>query len=102
MNAPDLYAARITVDHLDNRQDNKETPAALASSAYLCEYTILSVVLLQDVLESKLDLLLELLHLHLLLEPGSVCNVRDHTFSDINKSRNETAPLNWREQPLLW
>lgn len=38
----------------------------------LCKYTILSVVLLQDVLEGKLDLLLEFLHLHLLLEPGSV------------------------------
>lgn len=102
MNAPDQYAARITADHLDCGRDNLETPAALASRAYLCEYTILSVVLLQDVLESKLDLLLELLHLHLLLEPGSVCNVNDHTFPDINKRRNETAPLNWREQPLLW
>lgn len=73
----------------------------LASRAYLCEYTILSVVLLQDVLESKLDLLLELLHLHLLLEPGSVCNVNDHIFSGVNRWRNETAPLNCREQPLL-
>lgn len=44
---------------------------------YLCKYTILSVVLLEDVLESKLDLLLELLHLHLLLEPGSIWKVND-------------------------
>lgn len=40
---------------------------------YLCENPVLSVVLLQDVLEGELDLLLELLHLHLLLEPGSIC-----------------------------
>lgn len=41
-------------------------------AAYLCKNTVLSVVLLQDVLEGQLDLLLEFLHLHLLLEPGSV------------------------------
>lgn len=64
----------------------------LASHAYLCEYPVLSVVLLQDVLEGKLDLLLELLHLHLLLEPRSVCNGNDHIFSDANMRRNETAP----------
>lgn len=45
---------------------------------YLCKYTILSVVLLQDVLESQLDLLLEFLHLHLLLEPRSVWKVNYH------------------------
>lgn len=52
------------------------------------------MVLLQDVLEGKLDLLLELLHLHLLLEPRSVYNVNDHTFSDVNVRRYEAAPLN--------
>lgn len=48
---------------------------------YLCKYTILSVVLLQDVLERQLDLLLEFLHLHLLLEPGSVCEAEITTFA---------------------
>lgn len=48
---------------------------------YLCKYTILSVVLLQDVLEGKLDLLLEFLHLHLLLEPGSIWKVNGYNFS---------------------
>lgn len=52
------------------------------------------MILLQDVLESELDLLLELLHLHLFLEPRSVCNVNDHIFSDANIRHNETAPLN--------
>lgn len=47
---------------------------------YLCKNTILSVVLLQDVLEGQLDLLLEFLHLHLLLEPGPVWKVNDHNF----------------------
>lgn len=45
---------------------------------HLCENAVLSVVLLQDVLEGKLDLLLELLHLHLLLEPGSIWRVKCH------------------------
>lgn len=45
---------------------------------HLCENPILSVVLLQDVLEGKLDFLLELLHLHLLLEPGSIWRVNCH------------------------
>ena len=44
----------------------------VVKEAYLCENAIFSVVLLEDVLESQLDLLLELLHLHLLLEPGPV------------------------------
>lgn len=39
---------------------------------YLCKYTVLSVVLLQDVLEGQLNLLLEFFHLHLLLQPRPV------------------------------
>ena len=54
---------------------------------YLCKYTILSVVLLQDVLESQLDLLLEFLYLHLLLEPGSVWNVNYYNFISLYKHR---------------
>lgn len=78
--------------------NNNGAWAALASHAYLCEYPVLSVVLLQDVLEGELDLLLELLHLHLLLEPRSVCSANCHIFSDASMRRNETAPLNWKSE----
>lgn len=57
-------------------------PAAQGSQrghfAYqLCQYAVLSVVFLQNMLEGQLDLLLEFLHLHLLLEPGSVGRHQD-------------------------
>lgn len=48
------------------------------TTLYLCEYTILSVVLLQDVLEGQLDLLLEFFHFHLLLKPRPICRNNDH------------------------
>lgn len=47
---------------------------------YLCKYTVLSVVLLQDVLEGQLDLLLEFFHFHLLLQPGPVWKENSHIF----------------------
>lgn len=51
----------------------RETALLITDVVYLCEYPVLSVVLLQDVLQSQLDLLLQLLNLYLLLEPGPVC-----------------------------
>lgn len=44
----------------------------MLNAFHLCKYTILSVVLLQNMLEGQLNLLLEFFHLHFFLEPGPV------------------------------
>lgn len=54
------------------QEQSKLSKQLLSGILYLCKYAVLSVVLLQDVLEGQLDLLLEFLHFHLLLEPGPV------------------------------
>lgn len=92
----DYTATRVTVTLRNN--------GVCCIVLYLCKYTILSVVLLQDMLEGQLDLLLEFLHLHLLLEPGSVWKVNYHNFFIAVQTRvgtltqsawlcNDTVPL---------
>lgn len=69
---------------------------------YLCENTILSVVLLQDVLERQLDLLLEFLHLHLLLQPGPVCEINHYKRKRLFKCQlGSCEMLQWHRGKIL-